>query len=111
MPFYAKKFSSLTFLEDWLSDCTETFLPFFSWQTLLIKIRQTSSEQEMTGSLHILKTKKSEKAVWRIISSVGDPNPDVFGPPGSGSMSQMYGSTEDSVHVGKFYEKNMGKKS
>jgi hypothetical protein len=28
----------------------------------------------------------------RSVSSVGDPDPDVFGPPRSGSISQRYGS-------------------
>ncbi len=39
-------------------------------------------------------------------SSVGDPDPNVFGPPGSESISQRYGSgsgvqTKDNVPVGE----------
>ncbi len=32
------------------------------------------------------------KLVKVVLCSVGDPHPHVFGPPGSGSISQRYGS-------------------
>ncbi len=48
----------------------------------------------------------TSKALWTK-KSVGDPDPHVFGPPGSKSVSQRYGSgfgskkTEDNVPKGK----------
>jgi hypothetical protein len=41
--------------------------------------------------IRLLFTTEISKKV-RAKSSVGDPDPDVFGPPGSGSISQRYGS-------------------
>jgi hypothetical protein len=52
---------------------------------------------------HTLKilTPQSGKGKKRLLTtSVGDPDPDVFGNPGSGSISQRYGSGSGS---GSFY--------
>ncbi len=61
-----------------------------------------------------------EGITFSLKTSVGDPDPDlhVFGPPGSGSISQRYGSGSGSgsflrleiyLPAGKLKEKNIGK--
>jgi hypothetical protein len=52
----------------------------------------------MPKPLNVFYDKSNESRI--IISSVGDPDPQyphVFGPPGSGSTSQMYGSGSGSI--------------
>jgi hypothetical protein len=62
----------------------------------LLRIQEKRESVEVALTLDILKHGKRFHATVRytLTNSVPDPNPDphVFGPPGSGSISQRYGS-------------------
>jgi hypothetical protein len=60
---------------------------------ILTRFKSIIAFRHTTNTYHIIQKLRTDQNIFKyLLASVGDPDPHVFGPPGSGSISQMYGS-------------------